>query len=120
MNSVDNIHAAQSLRRKYLNARHSVNSSTAAFNDLNSTVSEEHRNIWLAEEATAQRMRVKNPSAMDTYQLRLQRGGSADLSKVGRCTYDPPKHPQFRPLNFGFSRMRQVPIEVPLHGLPEV
>ncbi|KAF8430555.1 hypothetical protein L210DRAFT_3614647 [Boletus edulis BED1] len=67
------IRMTQSLRRKYLNARLLVNSSNAAFNDLNSTVSEEHRNIWLSEEATAQRMQATNPSAMDTYQLRLQR-----------------------------------------------
>ncbi|KAF8124485.1 hypothetical protein EV363DRAFT_1070990, partial [Boletus edulis] len=48
------IRMTQSLRRKYLNARLLVNSSNAAFNDLNSTVSEEHRNLWLSEEATAQ------------------------------------------------------------------
>lgn len=68
------IRMTNALARKLRLARGSSASATAAFNDLDAGIPEEHRRKWLLQEQQAQETRIRNPSAMDIFDVQLEKG----------------------------------------------
>lgn len=62
------------LATKFENARTSLKSASAAFNNLDSGISMECKEKWLNEEKTALNQRVAEPSAMDIFQMQTNKG----------------------------------------------
>ncbi|KAF8431530.1 hypothetical protein L210DRAFT_3507864 [Boletus edulis BED1] len=63
----------QSLARKLRKANRSAATAATAFTDLDSTVSPEQRKMWESEERVAQETRITDPSAMDIFDVRLEK-----------------------------------------------
>jgi hypothetical protein len=64
----------QSLTRKLRVAKRSAAAAAVAFHDLDSSVPAEERQKWEMQEETAQMERVTNPSAMDIFDVRGDKG----------------------------------------------
>ncbi|KAF8124933.1 hypothetical protein EV363DRAFT_1299555 [Boletus edulis] len=75
---------SQSLVRKYRKAVRASASASAAFNDLDGTVNDEQRQKWVTQELHAQKNRISNPSAMDIFDVQLQKVCS-DFPKRRQC-----------------------------------
>jgi hypothetical protein len=77
------------LLRKYKLAKRGVAESTAAFDDLNGKVPIDTRNAWEVAEKDAHARRSEDPTAMDIYQIKMDKGisflhvGPADLMVHG-------------------------------------
>ena len=65
-----------SLKRKLCNARHSSACASAAFDELDAAVAEEQRGTWAKQERAAQEKRVLDPSAMDIFDVQVDKGES--------------------------------------------
>jgi hypothetical protein len=68
------IHMTQSLTRKLRVVKWSAAAAAAAFHDLNSSVPVEEWQKWEMQEETAQKEWVTNPSAMDIFDIRGDKG----------------------------------------------
>jgi hypothetical protein len=73
-NCMKMIHMTQSLTRKLWVAKRSVAAAAAAFHNLDSSVPAEERQKWEMQEETAQKEQVTNPSAMDIFDIRRDKG----------------------------------------------
>ena len=68
------IHMSQSLSRKLGTAMRSCALATGAFNDLDASVQVEQRERWETQEREAQGKRLADPSAMDIFDVQLDKG----------------------------------------------
>jgi hypothetical protein len=68
------VRMTQSLARKLRNAKASLASANSTFKDLDSSVSEDQRTMWKTQEDVAQKNRLGNPSAMDIFDVQLEKG----------------------------------------------
>ncbi|KAG1738081.1 uncharacterized protein EDB91DRAFT_1249377 [Suillus paluster] len=69
------------LSRKYKEAKRGVAESTEAFNALNDAADPEMVERWEAQERAAQASRIDDPSALDIYDMQLQKGKSPRTQK---------------------------------------
>lgn len=69
---------ARSLARKLKAARKSSVSARATFHDLDGGVADTQRQQWLVEEQRALQSRLGDPSAMDIFEVRLDKGMPED------------------------------------------
>ena len=65
---------AQSLTRKLRVARRSSASASASFNALDASITDMQRQVWETQEKNAFRKQMTNPSAMDIFELQLEKG----------------------------------------------
>jgi hypothetical protein len=65
------------LLRKYKLAKRGVAESTAAFDDLNGKVPIDTRNAWEVAQKDAHLRRSEDPTAMDIYQIKMDKGISS-------------------------------------------
>ncbi|KAG1892841.1 uncharacterized protein F5891DRAFT_986362 [Suillus fuscotomentosus] len=70
------IHITKFLCRKFKEAVQGAAESTLSFQNLNETVQPAMVILWEAEEAVAQANRLEDPTAMDIYEVRLEKGKS--------------------------------------------
>ncbi|KAF8131231.1 hypothetical protein EV363DRAFT_1296616 [Boletus edulis] len=76
------IRMSQSLVRKYRKAVRASASASAAFNDLDGTVNDEQRQKWVTQELHAQKNRISNPSAMDIFDVQLQKAPTMQVVEL--------------------------------------
>ncbi|KAF8437114.1 hypothetical protein L210DRAFT_3505436 [Boletus edulis BED1] len=76
------IRMSQSLVRKYRKAVRASASASAAFNDLDGTVNDEQRQKWVTQELHAQKNRISNPSAMDIFDMQLQKAPTMQVVEL--------------------------------------
>ncbi|KAF8431016.1 hypothetical protein L210DRAFT_3310469, partial [Boletus edulis BED1] len=79
------IQMSQSLARKLRKANRSAATAVTAFTDLDSTVSPEQRKMWESEECVAQETRITDPSAMDIFDVRLEKVELELLQSMPAC-----------------------------------
>ena len=68
---------ALSLKRKLTAAKWNLSSSRYAFATLDTTVPEDIHDIWKAQESKALVERLSNPTAMDIFEVQLEKGMSS-------------------------------------------
>ena len=68
------VHMTQSLERKLRNARHSSQCASDAFIHLDASIPAYQREIWAMQERDAQEKRISDPSAMDIFDVQVNKG----------------------------------------------
>jgi hypothetical protein len=69
-------HAGLFLSRKYKEAKRGTAESSQAFEELNDAADPDMVVRWEEQEKVAQASRIDNPSALDVYDVRLNKGES--------------------------------------------
>ena len=64
----------QSLEQKLRNARHSLQCASDAFTHLDTGVPDNQRELWAMQERDAQEKRISDPSAMDIFDVQVNKG----------------------------------------------
>ena len=62
------------LARKMKDAQNALSSAEAVFDKLDDAVPKEYKETWLEEERRALNQRVSDPSVMDMYQVKINKG----------------------------------------------
>ncbi|KAG1875401.1 hypothetical protein DFJ58DRAFT_836039 [Suillus subalutaceus] len=76
------IHMGLFLSRKYKEAKQGLAKSSQAFDALNNAAEPEMVNRWQAQEREAQSLQIDGPSALDIYDVWMQKGGCWMFRKI--------------------------------------